>query len=133
MEARLTQTCSTYKDGIGSVGNWHIGIYTRIMLMFLVDPLTRPHPFFMKRWVDTTRLLKYMSPTPPLDFFTYSELHWWFMFCVFLSPFRWKWAVFVFFGLGFGFPAQVVELEHQISTLLGLGRMDGGCDVGRSI
>ncbi len=29
-------------NAIGSVGNWHIGIYTRILLMFLSDPLTRP-------------------------------------------------------------------------------------------
>ncbi|ELR06031.1 hypothetical protein VC83_02259 [Pseudogymnoascus destructans] len=31
-------------NAIGSVGNWHIGIYTRILLMFLLDPLTRPRP-----------------------------------------------------------------------------------------
>jgi cation diffusion facilitator CzcD-associated flavoprotein CzcO len=35
----------TYVNAIGSVGNWHIGICTRILLMFLTDPLTRPRPF----------------------------------------------------------------------------------------
>ena len=31
----------TYVNAIGTVGNYHIGIYTRLMLMFLVDPLGR--------------------------------------------------------------------------------------------
>ena len=101
-------------SAIGTVGNWHIGIYTRILLMFLIDPLTRPSEFWMERWIDMTRLLKVTSPTKPLDFFTYLELIWWFVFCVSFNPFRWKWALFVFFGLGFGLPQDVMALRRII-------------------
>jgi hypothetical protein len=103
----------TYVSGIGSVGNWHVGIYTRILLMFLVDPLTRPSPFWMQRWIDMTKLLKRTSPTTALDFFTYLELVWWFVFCVSINPFRWKWAIFVFFGIGIDMPKTFVERERK--------------------
>lgn len=103
----------TYRSAIGSVGNWHIGIYTRILLMFLVDPLTRPRPFLMRRWIDMTRTLKMSSPTGAFDFFTYLELVWWFVFCVAFNPFRWKWALFVFFGIGMDFPKAVVNQERK--------------------
>lgn len=33
----------TYVSAIGTVGNYHIGIYTRFLLMYLTDPLTRPY------------------------------------------------------------------------------------------
>jgi cation diffusion facilitator CzcD-associated flavoprotein CzcO len=104
----------TYVAAIGTVGNWHIGIYTRILLMFLVDPLTRPHRFWMQRWIDMTRLLKHSSPTPAFDFFTYLELVWWFVFCVAVNPFRWKWAIFVFFGVGLQVPMKLVEKEEKL-------------------
>lgn len=87
----------TYVNAIGSVGNWHIGIYTRILLMFLSDPLTRPRPFWMEKWIDMTRVVKRFAPTGAFDFFTYLELIWWFFFCIAINPFRWKWAAFVFF------------------------------------
>lgn len=104
----------TYIAAIGTVGNWHIGIYTRILLMFLVDPLTRPRPYWMKRWIDMTKFLKMGSPTGAFDFFTYLELVWWFVFCVAINPFRWKWAIFVFFGIGINFPRAVVEHEDKL-------------------
>ncbi|KAK3307135.1 uncharacterized protein B0T15DRAFT_166035 [Chaetomium strumarium] len=121
----------TYKNAIGTVGNWHIGIYTRILLMFLVDPLTRPSPFWMRRWIDMTRLLKMASPVGPFDFFTYLELVWWFTFCIAFNPFRWKWAFFVFFGLGFMLPSRVVKAEDRIRNGLGWKAVDGR-DVGSS-
>ncbi|KAM7184489.1 hypothetical protein V8F33_012950 [Rhypophila sp. PSN 637] len=111
---------SNFVNAIGTVGNWHIGIYTRILLMFLVDPLTRPSPFWMKRWIDMTRLLKWTSPVGPFEFFTYLELVWWFVFCVAFNPFRWKWALFVFFGLGFVLPERVVKAEEPLRNGLGL-------------
>ncbi|OIW31851.1 FAD/NAD(P)-binding domain-containing protein, partial [Coniochaeta ligniaria NRRL 30616] len=124
----------TYMNAIGTVGNWHIGIYSRILLMFLVDPLTRPSEFWMKRWIDMTRLLKAASPTGPFDFFTYLELVWWFVFCVAFNPFRWKWALFVFFGLGFVLPKNIVQLENKIRNGLGLGvNTKEDTDVGTSI
>lgn len=77
----------TYVDAIGSVGNWHIGIYTRILLMFLSDPSTRPREFWMRRWVDMTIFLKRFAPTGAFDFFTYLELVYWFTFCIVINPF----------------------------------------------
>ncbi|KAG6300502.1 hypothetical protein E4U09_006782 [Claviceps aff. purpurea] len=120
----------TYISAIGSVGNWHIGIYTRILLMFLVDPLTRPSPFWMKRWIGMTKLFKRTSPTGAFDFFTYLELVWWFVFCVAFNPFRWKWAVFVFFGIGIDLPRAFVERENRLLRRKG-ENMD--VDVGSSI
>ncbi|KAF7546256.1 hypothetical protein G7Z17_g8564 [Cylindrodendrum hubeiense] len=104
----------TYLSAIGTVGNWHIGIYTRILLMFLVDPLTRPRSIWMERWINMTNFLKMSSPTGAFDFFTYLELVWWFVFCVAINPFRWKWALFVFFGVGFALPNAVVAEEEPI-------------------
>ncbi|KAH0409067.1 FAD/NAD(P)-binding domain-containing protein, partial [Aureobasidium melanogenum] len=110
----------TYVGAIGTVGNFHIGIYTRILLMFLLDPLTRPSTYWMQFWVDMTRWLKARAPTGAFDFFTYSELIWWFFFCVTINPFRWKWALFVFTGVGIGLPLNIVDKEDKIRN--GLGR-----------
>jgi hypothetical protein len=116
----------TYVAAIGTVGNWHIGIYTRILLMFLVDPLTRPSPFWMERWIDMTKFLKKNSPTGAFDFFTYLELLWWFTFCVAFNPFRWKWAIFVFFGVGLDLPKIFVERERKTLNSLGYHARDKG-------
>lgn len=115
--ASISAVNCTYVSAIGSVGNWHIGIYTRILLMFLVDPLTRPREAWMRRWVDMTRVLKRGGPTGAFDFFTYLELVWWFVFCVVVNPFRWKWAVFVFLGVGGGIPEGVVRGEGRVREL----------------
>ena len=120
----------TYVSAIGSVGNWHIGIYTRILLMFLVDPLTRPSTYWMERWIDMTKLLKRTSPTAAFDFFTYLELVWWFVFCVVVNPFRWKWAVFVFFGVGIDLPKAVVAREKE---MLNGSKMEANRDAGSSL
>jgi hypothetical protein len=66
----------TYVNAIGTVGNIHIGLYTRMLLMFIVDPSARPSPAWMRAWVDLTRSLKEKSPGGALEFFTYSELVW---------------------------------------------------------
>jgi hypothetical protein len=52
----------TYVNAIGTVGNYHIGIYTRFLLMYLVDPLARPHEKWMKRWINMTRWIKSKAP-----------------------------------------------------------------------
>lgn len=104
----------TYVNAIGTVGNYHIGIYTRLLLMFLVDPLTTPRTWWMKRWIDMTTTIKSLAPTRAFDFFTYSELLYWFCFVVLINPFRWKWALFVFFGIGKGLPASIVEQEDKL-------------------
>lgn len=63
----------TYVNAIGTVGNYHIGIYTRFLLMFLVDPLARPREDLMKTWIDMTRWIKarapgYVSESSPIFF-----------------------------------------------------------------
>ncbi|KAG4429227.1 hypothetical protein IFR05_015288 [Cadophora sp. M221] len=121
----------TYINAIGSVGNWHIGIYTRVLLMFLSDPLTRPRSFWMERWIDMTTVLKKFAPTGAFDFFTYLELIWWFTFCIAINPFRWKWALFVFFGIGKGLPKRVVEAEDRVREGFGLKNGES-YDVGKS-
>ena len=70
----ICATNSTYVNAIGTVGNYHIGIYTRFLLMFLVDPLSRPREGLMKLWIDFTRVVKKFAPTGAFDFFTYAEL-----------------------------------------------------------
>ncbi|KAK1146191.1 hypothetical protein N8T08_003281 [Aspergillus melleus] len=112
---KYTSLCannSTYVNAIGTVGNMHIGIYTRFLLMFLTDPLTRPTEGRMKTWIDFTRFMKKLSPTGAFDFFTYSELIYWFVFCIVVNPFRWKWAPFVLFGIGRTLPLEVVKQEE---------------------
>lgn len=110
----------TYVNAIGAVGNYHIGIYTRLLLMFLVDPLARPQEYWMKKWIDMTKQIKRFAPTGAFDFFTYSELIYWFVFCVAINPFRWKWALFVFFGIGDALPLHVVKREDQVRNGLGM-------------
>ncbi|KAL5363106.1 hypothetical protein BJX96DRAFT_112899 [Aspergillus floccosus] len=109
---------STYVNAIGTVGNMHIGIYTRFLLMFLTDPLTRPTEGRMKTWIDFTRFMKRWSPTGAFDFFTYAELIYWFVFVLLVNPFRWKWAPFILFGVGRGLPLEVVKHEEAFRDQL---------------
>ena len=109
----------TYINAIGTVGNYHIGIYTRLLLMFLVDPLARPRSSMMKRWIDMTSTIKALAPTQAFDFFTYSELIYWFVFVVVINPFRWKWAAFVLFGIGSQLPMKIVEEEDRLRNGVG--------------
>ncbi|KAI5780040.1 hypothetical protein EDC01DRAFT_723498 [Geopyxis carbonaria] len=99
----------TYVNAIGTVGHFHIGVYTRLLLMFLTDPLTRPPAAAMRFWVRLTQWLKTAAPTGALDFFTYAELCWWFCECVLVNPFRWKWIPFVV--AGWTRPVRIVQAE----------------------
>ena len=103
----------TYVNAIGTVGNYHIGIYTRFLLMFLVDPLTTPKPWLMKTWIDVTRRIKRAAPGGAFEFFTYGELLYWFAFVLLVNPFRWKWIVFVLFGVGSALPLSIVKKEDR--------------------
>jgi hypothetical protein len=53
------------------------------------------------------------------DFFTYGELLWWFFFTLVINPFRWKWALFVLFGIGKALPMSVVKNEDTFRNGLG--------------
>lgn len=88
--------------------------------MFLIDPLTRPSPYWMKVWIDMTKWIKSKSPTGAFDFFTYSELIYWFTFCIVINPFRWKWALFVFLGVGIDLPQYVVDKEDEVRNGLSM-------------
>ncbi|KAM0746939.1 FAD/NAD(P)-binding domain-containing protein [Meredithblackwellia eburnea MCA 4105] len=74
-------TNASYMDAIGTVGNWHIGLYTRILLVFLLDERARPSPKGMKLWVDLLNWLKVKTfgagDKSGLSFFTYTELCLW--------------------------------------------------------
>lgn len=82
-----------------------------------------------------TRILKRFAPTGAFDFFTYLELLWWFVFCIVINPFRWKWALFVFTGRGSQLPRRVVQSEERArERIYGSDDMVNGedYDVGRS-
>jgi hypothetical protein len=109
----------TYVNAIGSVGNYHIGIYTRFLLMYLSDPLARPSAQRMRLWIDFTKFVKSAAPTSAFDFFTYSELIYWFVFTIVVNPFRWKWAAFVLLGIGASLPKVIIKQEDRIRGLVG--------------
>lgn len=115
----------TYINAIGTVGNYHIGIYTRFLLMYLTDPLTKPSEYWMKSWIQWTTLLKRATPGNALDFFTYGELLYWFVFVILVNPFRWKWALFVLFGIGADLPLKIVQREDKIRGYYGRGPVSG--------
>jgi len=97
-------TNSAYMDAIGTAGHVHIGIFARILMIFLMDEKTRPLPKDMKLWVDVLRFIKRGAPTNALDFFTYSELFFWLCSMLFFRIERLHWALFSLFG--WGVPAQ---------------------------
>ena len=72
--ATICATNCTWKDGIGSVGGCHIGIYTRFLLVFLIDPKTRPTTRMMQAWVDFVHILKKPYAGGALSFVTSAEL-----------------------------------------------------------
>ncbi|KAJ5995923.1 hypothetical protein N7481_002900, partial [Penicillium waksmanii] len=109
---------STYVNAIGTVGNIHIGIYTRFLLMFLTDPRTKLTEGRMKTWIDFTRWMKQGAPPRAFDFFTYTELIYWFVFLVLVNPFRWKWALFILFGVGQTLPLEIVREESAFREKL---------------
>ncbi|KAG8766758.1 hypothetical protein FRC15_006141, partial [Serendipita sp. 397] len=78
----------------------HIGIYTRILLVLLLDAGARPTPKDMKLWVDLVRYLKRGAKGGALTFFTYMELTIWLVLFHIVRPDRLPWLPFVLFGWG---------------------------------
>ncbi|KAJ7773005.1 FAD/NAD(P)-binding domain-containing protein [Mycena maculata] len=93
-------TNSSFMSAIGTVGHFHIGIYTRILLTLLMDENTRPSPKDMKLWVDTVRYVKHGAAGGPLSFFTYGESLIWLIMFHFFRPSRLQWFFFIMFGWG---------------------------------
>lgn len=51
-----------YTDAVGPFGLYHVAVYTRFLLMCLVDPLARPSEKGMKKWADLSRWFRSMVP-----------------------------------------------------------------------
>jgi len=96
----VLMTNSSYMSAIGTVGHFHIGIYTRILLTLLLDENARPTPKDMKLWVDVVRFMKRGAAGGPLGFFTYAELTIWLVTFHLLRPDRLRWLFFIMFGWG---------------------------------
>ncbi|KAJ7137806.1 FAD/NAD(P)-binding domain-containing protein [Mycena epipterygia] len=96
----VLMTNSAYMSAIGTVGHFHIGIYTRILLTLLLDENARPSPKDMKLWVDVVRFIKRGAAGGPLGFFTYAELTIWLLMFHLLRPDRLRWLFFIMFGWG---------------------------------
>ncbi|KAI0643289.1 FAD/NAD-P-binding domain-containing protein [Trametes meyenii] len=93
----ILMTNSSYQNAIGTV---HIGIYTRILLTFLVDPDARPTPKDMKLWVDVIRFVKRGARGGALSFFTYMELTIWLLLFHIFRLDRLRWMFFIMQGWG---------------------------------
>ncbi|KAK4056269.1 hypothetical protein OIO90_002712 [Microbotryomycetes sp. JL221] len=97
-------TNSSYMDAIGVVGGFHIGLYARILMMFLLDKRCRPIPKAMKLWVDFLTWIKFTAwgeiDTSAMAFFTYSELCLWVVSFHLFRVYRLLWLPFVLFGWG---------------------------------
>ncbi|GAA5925067.1 flavin-containing monooxygenase [Sporobolomyces koalae] len=112
-------TNASYMDGLGTVGNWHIGIYARIQMVFLLDPSTRPIPASMKTWVDVINFVKktaWGDSGPGLAFFSYAELCLWIVAFHLFNPRRLPWLPFVLFGVGVR--PQKGEMASRVSGKL---------------
>ncbi|TRM64707.1 hypothetical protein BD626DRAFT_489667 [Schizophyllum amplum] len=101
----ILMTNSAYMNAIGTVGHFHIGIYTRILLTLLLDPGARPLPKDMKLWVDCVRFVKRGAKGGALGFFTYAELTIWLVMFHIFRPDRLKWIFFIMQGWGVHGPA----------------------------
>ena len=91
---------STWVRGQGSVGGFHIAIYTRLLVVFVVDPRTRLRPREMKDWVDRINSTNDCPERTNLCFVTAAQYLLWFCMVVLFHPKMWKWVLFIFFGVG---------------------------------
>ncbi|KAH8105192.1 FAD/NAD-P-binding domain-containing protein [Cristinia sonorae] len=96
----ILMTNSAYMNAIGTVGHFHIGIYTRILLTLLMDKDARPTPKDMKLWVDVIRFIKKGAKGGALGFFTYMELTIWLLLFHVLRLDRLRWVFFIMQGWG---------------------------------
>ncbi|KAJ3552364.1 hypothetical protein NM688_g4187 [Phlebia brevispora] len=96
----ILMTNSAYMNAIGTVGHFHIGIYARILMTFLMDRNARPTPKDMKLWVDCVRFIKRGAKGGALGFFTYMELVIWLVIFHIFRFDRLKWLFFILQGWG---------------------------------
>lgn len=100
-DVSVVTTNASFVKAVGTVAHVHIGIYARILALFLMQPETRPHPRDARLWVDGIRWIKENAPGGRLSFFTYAELMIWLVSFLFFRFDRLKFAFFVLFGWGF--------------------------------
>lgn len=86
---------STWVHGIGSVGAGHIGMYTRLLLAYTLDPKSRPSLSAMSFWIWIVDKLK---PTQGLGFVTTAEVYIWFLLEITFNPALWRWGRFIVCG-----------------------------------
>lgn len=99
-EPTITCPNTVYVNGFGSVGHVHVGMYVRLLILFLYRPETRPTPQMMRLWVDLVRWVKRDTTGGALEFFCYPEMMVWFIACLMLNVRRIAYAPFVLSGLG---------------------------------
>ena len=97
----VVTTNASFVKAVGTVAHIHIGIYARILALFLMVPESRPVPRNARLWVDMIRWVKENAPGGRLSFFTYMELMVWLVSFLFLNVARLPYAFFVLFGWGF--------------------------------
>ncbi|KAN0066401.1 hypothetical protein ACQY0O_000495 [Thecaphora frezii] len=124
-------TNATFRDAVGTVGNWHVGVLARTLMLFLMDEECRPKPRDMRLWVDLIRFIKERAPGGQLDFFTYMELCIWLVSFLFFRFQRLKYFFFVCFGFGFwsreggqnkaGYAIGQPHFHLSLSKLIGKG------------
>lgn len=84
---------STWQEAFGSVGGSQIGLFTRLLLVFLLDPATRPSRAAMERWVDFMVRWKH-----GLRVVTHIEVYLWLAVAVASDWRLWPWAGFIVLG-----------------------------------
>ncbi|ORY90638.1 hypothetical protein BCR35DRAFT_299182 [Leucosporidium creatinivorum] len=116
-DCSILLTNASYMDAIGTVGNWHVGLYARILMLFLLEERARPVPKAMKLWVDLLQWIKQTAwgntDVSGLAFFTYTELVIWILTFHLFKPRRLPWLPFVLFGWGVK-PSASNETEGKV-------------------
>lgn len=87
---------STWVDGIGSVGASHIGIYVRLLLVYVVDASTQPDIDGMKSWIHW--MGRGWIHAKGLEFVTTMQLYLWFVLTILFRWRLWRWGRFILFG-----------------------------------
>jgi hypothetical protein len=86
---------ATFRNGIASAGGAHIGIYARMLLVFLLDPSTLPSEYAMKSWVDLCHFIKKTHIGGAFAHVTAGEMHFATLATIFFTPSLWTWSSFI--------------------------------------
>ncbi|KNC96366.1 uncharacterized protein SPPG_08266 [Spizellomyces punctatus DAOM BR117] len=107
-----------YVDAVATAGHIHIGVLTRLLLTFLLDPATRPTPMEAATWVTKRKAKSSVDAKSRkwvgeegvksrlwggynrweetgLAFYSYGELLYWVASTVFSRTSRWKYAMYI--------------------------------------